>query len=175
MRRLLIGTTAALFSFAFTRASQRKSKQPEQSEITWISADDVVTLEPLFELGEEVITFNPYTSDYALMDFDGSPLYFQVEDVLWDEDDECFRYRLKENDQWFAETWLMTPEHPYMEKPLLQEEESEVRTELTVKAKDANIRLQVDYWLATLQDAKQAGDAKAYEEATKALEELTAK
>jgi hypothetical protein len=183
MKRLLAGMTSAIISFAVTRKLQRKetksAKSAKHTDLVWISADDVEEESdgPKFNVGDEVITHNPYTSDYAAMDFDGSPLYFLIEDFSWDLDDGCYRYKMKHNDEWFAETWLMAPEYPYMAKPPSEEtkEESEMKVELTGKAKERNIQLQIDYWLATLQDAKTSGDTKAYEEATKALEELTAK
>jgi hypothetical protein len=182
MKRLLIGLTSAIMSFAVTRKLQGKAEQADEQPkekhegLVWISAEDVEVEEvnPEFKVGEMVVTYNPYLCDYAETDFDFSPLYFVIEEVLWDEDDECYRYKFEKNDEWYAETWVMTPEHPFMVKKLRTKGAANMPIEkLEGKAKERNVKLQIDYWLATLQDAKVAGDDKGYEEATKALEELT--
>lgn len=174
MKRLLISTTAAIVSFVLTRKARSKPKQVETPSVTWISAEDVEVDGPKFEPGQTITAVNPYTGDYAIADYDGTPLVNDIKDVMYDEDDKCYRYLIDE--EWYSEAWLELPKYPFMTKALIDEEEGpEMKTELTGKAKERNIQLQIDYWLATLQDEKQAGDDKAYGEATKALEELTAK
>jgi hypothetical protein len=144
------------------------TKKPENKpELDWIDGDDEEVDGPLYNVGDTVITFNPYTEDYAVVDFDFSPLYFVVEDYAFDEEDGEYRYKLEGNSEWFAETWVMLPEYPTMTKEMGEEDEEER------EAPKGNRNLQVDYWLATLHDSKMAGDAKGMDEAKKALEELT--
>lgn len=129
MRKILIGAVTAVVSYTLTTtlAKKEKSEDTKDSEgeygnLVWISADEVRDEgEPIFNVGDTVVTFNPYTHDYAEIDLDWSPIYFEVQDVFYDENDGVYRYKLDEN-EWFAESWLMKPEHPYMNKSFNEEE-----------------------------------------------------
>lgn len=127
MRKLLVGLTSITSAVAAYTATRRKLREPitiEPEGFEWIDADEPEVLEPLYDEGEYVITYNPYTQDYVLYDLDFTPLYMKVEDVAWDEEDGEFRYKLEHEDQWFAESWLMEPDYPMMEKELDGDDEN---------------------------------------------------
>jgi hypothetical protein len=120
MKRLIVGFTSAIAGFLITRKLTE-----QQSGVTWISGEGSDKPEPQFDVGDEVLTVDPYTGDYVDTDFDMSPLYFEVEDYAWDVDAEIYRYKLKNNPEWFAEVWLTEPEYPMMTKDLEETTENE--------------------------------------------------
>jgi hypothetical protein len=128
MRRLIVGFTSAIAGFFITRKLTENTKK--QSGVTWISGEGSEKPEPQFDIGDEVLTVDPYTGDYVDTDFDMSPLYFEVEDYAWDVDGEVYRYKLKNNPEWFAEMWLTEPEFPMMTKDLEETTENESKEEI---------------------------------------------
>jgi hypothetical protein len=125
MKRLIVGFTSAIAGFFITRKLTEKKES-----VTWISGEGSDIPEPKFGVGDQIITTNPYTGDYAIQDFDGSPLYNFIEDLAYDEDDEEFRYLIE--GEWFAETWLMDPPYPLMVKDLVENEDTEPKEEKTM-------------------------------------------
>ena len=169
MKKVIAGIASAIGALVTAKGKLESKKEPEpepESNLVWISADD--PNEPIFAEGEYVVTFNPYTNDYAIVDFDFSPLYFKITDVRFDEDDEMFRYKLGGNRDWFAEEWLMKPMVPFMVKPMdtkLPEPKNEPETN----------QFEIDYWLLTLHEAVEREDEKERKQAEEALKELTDK
>jgi hypothetical protein len=131
MKRLIVGFTSAVAGFLITRKLTEKKEG-----VTWISGEgseiNEEKPEPQFDIGEEVLTVDPYTGDYIDTDFDMSPLYFEVEDYAWAYEEGIYRYKLKNNDEWFAEVWLTEPEHPMMTKNLVENEDTEPKEEKTM-------------------------------------------
>lgn len=138
MKKLKIGITSlasAVTAFYVAKKMKEASQEPKYATVPkrldnfeWIDAyestEEVVyeTEEddeddgPLFSIGEMVVTFSPYTDDFVDYDFDGSPLYFEIEDYKWDEEDRCYRYLLEGDGEWYGEDWLAKPEFPFMTK-----------------------------------------------------------
>lgn len=118
MKKFIVGLASAIGAFV----AVRKLSKQEQSSFEWIDADDdedvADELIPEYEVGEIVVTYNPYIEDYADFDFDGSPVYYEIEEVKWDETDKCFRYKVEDGRTWLAESWLAYPKYPFMEKDM---------------------------------------------------------
>lgn len=82
-----------------------------------VTAGTVVpTNEPKYKVGDVVITVNPYTSEFAIADFDDTPMYYEVLQVSYDNTDGEFRYYLSGEENWAAESWLDIPEVPVLFK-----------------------------------------------------------
>lgn len=128
MKRLIVGFTSAIAGYLLTKSTLKKRRNFE-----WISADESEQEsekhEPVFEIGEHVLTVDPYTGDYVDTDFDMTPLYFEIVDYAWSVDERIYRYKLKENDEWVAEVWLSAPEYPMMVQDLVETEENETKEE----------------------------------------------
>lgn len=108
MKRLIVGAVTAAITAITARKVAGKQKPAEPQE------ESLNAKIPKFQPGDTVITTNPFTKDYAYMDFDGSPLFFTVAKVKWCAPDSDFRYLLEEEDEWVAESWLEKPEYPQM-------------------------------------------------------------
>jgi len=169
---LSIAAFAAGERYLRNRTEQQAGKHAEpestpQPTFMWISADS------LFEVGEEVRIQDPFT-----LEVKDVGTYVVIEKFHVKED-FSFYYRLEN-----ASTGEVIAE-PYAEDWLIEAElgggstaESEVeqaRKEAKVKAQQAESvrKFEIDYHLATLHDAKVAGDTKAYAEAEAELKRLT--
>jgi hypothetical protein len=70
-----------------------------------------------FEVGDVVVTLNPYTGDFQIHEEDSEiPQYYQIMDVKRDDGCNTFRYLLSGTDSWCAEEWLDIPDVPVMMK-----------------------------------------------------------
>ncbi|PAE24016.1 hypothetical protein [Bacillus sp. 7894-2] len=112
MKRLLIGLVSAVASFAAVRWARKEKKFEEGFE--WIDADDGTELKPAYSPGGKVLTWNPYTEDYVDYDIESGPFVYIIESVQWDDEDSCYRYKLRHNDDLIAECWLIELEYPTM-------------------------------------------------------------
>ncbi len=99
------------------------AESTDLTTLVFLGAEGEVTHEedvssPLFSAGDDVITVNPYTKEYAIEDLDGTPLYYSVVSFSWDDGDRTWRYALEGEgpDVGFAEEWLERPKFPMMEK-----------------------------------------------------------
>lgn len=126
MRNLIRGlafTAGAYISYAATRAAQaaklkrKNDEEPTESQAEALPAP-TTPQPPKFTPGELVVTVNPYTFDYCYEDFDGTPLYYAVISLSWDDLEGTWRYQLDGEDpqEFFAEEWLESPEHPTFSK-----------------------------------------------------------
>lgn len=114
MKRYLIGAVSAVAAYAITR---RKQKAPAPSTFEWISADEPKERPnpdepmPMFYVGDAVILYSPYTAEFFTNEWQLSPIVYEITDVKYDEDDEVFRYRLKNGApaDWYSEDWLSLP------------------------------------------------------------------
>lgn len=109
MKRLLIGIASAVTAFFAVRKAMKT-----EGTFEWIDADDTDELETMYSTGEKVMLWNPYIDDYVDFDPDHGPLVHIVESSKWDADDECFRYKLENEEDWYAESWLVELEYPTM-------------------------------------------------------------
>lgn len=195
MKRVLIGALTAVTAYAIGRsgrvgrngkqAAEPKEMTAEESLVQWISAEEErqENAEPMYVEGDTVVTINPYTFDYAIVDLDNmTPLYYAVQTVKYDEADKTHRYWLKGEDEWFSEDWLDWAPFPVMAKEEIEavayaEEDVKMTKELTESsaellgaALDEQARKQqVD----SLLDVMNEGTPEEKAEAARVLKEIT--
>lgn len=131
MRKLLLGAIAATSYIATKVAGRRKDKTSHADDVqesSGISDNLKVKIAlPQFSVGDLVVTLNPYTSDYAIIDIDEeTPLYYEIEGTAWDEESGCYRYKIDSEEGWFAESWLIDTPYPIMAKELGEENTNEM-------------------------------------------------
>lgn len=118
MNKILIGITgitalsavAGLLVRAKRKPQQTVPVEPVEPNFEWISAEPT----PEYEVNEKVMLWNPYLEDYAEYDLVDGPLIYAVEQIKYDKTDGCYRYKLKNADDWYAESWLIPIEYPTM-------------------------------------------------------------
>lgn len=75
-----------------------------------VDADDDVedddTPVQAFEEGDTVCVINPFTCEYVYETNDYMPLYYDILEVKWDEQDGTYRYLISGQQEWIAEDWL---------------------------------------------------------------------
>lgn len=129
--------------------------------------------EPKFEVGSYVATYSPFTGEFVDVDWDGTPIYFEVLDVEFDKEDGTYRYLLEDEiygespegeGEWIAEEWLKQPKIPIMvkaEEPNhltvknnLEEKKDEAERNILFKAlEDQAKQTEIDYLLGRLNKA----------------------
>lgn len=128
---ILTATASALAVVRLPAALKRKESKPAEisglTTLVHLGPDGAIAREedvssPLFPPGSEVIAVNPYTHEFAIEDLDGTPLYYEVLSVEWDDADRTWRYMLngESPDEGFAEAWLSKPPHPMMTKEWIE-------------------------------------------------------
>lgn len=178
------------------RKNHRKIRKDEirrtsSDDIMWIDgAESVESADeggPLFEVDQTVITMNPFTFDYAIVDLDETPLYYVIKDIRYDTEENTYRYFLEGEDEWFAEEWLEKPEVPSMTTELRPYREHNLapgksgvsvlepeEIEATSKQLDDMAReLTVDMLLERLSWAMLQGNTEEVEACKRKLEEAT--
>lgn len=59
-----------------------------------------------FDEGDTVCVLNPFTLEYVYETNDYMPLYYDILEVKWDEQDGTYRYLISGQQEWIAEDWL---------------------------------------------------------------------
>lgn len=154
------------------------------SNIQWIDGGDEG--KPLFEKGQTVVTVNPFTMDFAIVDIDGTPLYYVIKDVQYDMEAKTYRYFLDGEDEWFAEDWIDKAPYPAMTTELneyagIGKEQHLVRNGDETGLSESEVRLlhaQLDekaykFNVDRLLDVMRTGTPAEAEQAKEALKELS--
>lgn len=138
---------------------------------------------PMFYVGDNVLIYSPYTAEFLTQEWNISPDYFEVTAVKYDEEQEVFRYQLKdgEPDDWYSEDWLSLPAATSFIREWvtlddteiggdLMEQKTELEGEILTKALDDELKgREIDRFLDMLRE----GDAEEREAAEKELRKLT--
>lgn len=102
MKRLIVGVISAVATaYAIRKAGKPEAQEPKAKV-------------PKFSVGDQVLTISPFTGEYVYVDFDGTPLFYEIDKVKWCEPDGNFRYWIDLEGEWIAESWLQKPEYPPM-------------------------------------------------------------
>jgi hypothetical protein len=131
---------------------------PSLSEITAELAGLSHERTAAFEVGDMVVTLNPYTGDILMFEGenDDMPQYFEILDVKWDGEDNTFRYLLSGQDRWCAEGWIDVPDLPIMMRKWVP---FDIPTESETSAMAARIdELTTEYISSTYLDMMNSGD-----------------
>lgn len=95
--------------------NNENDEQPKgNDDFIWIDGEDTGKRVPLFHVEQTVVTVNPFTHEYAIMDLDETPLYYVIKSIRYDLSGQTYRYFLEGEDQWFAEEWLAIANIPSM-------------------------------------------------------------
>ena len=180
------GIVTGVFTYLGVQAIKEYEAQRGEQEpiVVWITAEheeeteepeetkEDEEMQPLFHVGDEVLTFNPYEQDYV--DFEEwtfTPIYYRVEGYMYDPVDGVYRYKLAGKENWHAENWLMFPEAPRMLKALVQVSPPGGMHQ-QLDDEEAIRKAEIDYLLLSLHDAVLRGndeEAKKYEEELRKL------
>lgn len=133
---------------------------------------------PMYEVGDEVLIYNPYEDGYYARYSDLSPTPYEISDVQYDEDEGVYRYRLvndpmiETDGKWISEDWLSLPIHTKFAKDLDNEQARLANAEPTpefIEAERKIIGKVMDDMaekatIDALLDRMNAGDAEAERE-----------
>lgn len=136
--------------------------------------------EPWFEEGDLAYLVSPINGGYWAGNSDmDEPIVFVVEESMYDEEDEDWRYKVRPRDvseedcglsfdlstEWVAERWM-----DIADKPSLSRKMPTIALEGTVADNRSKDCYEIDYWLDTMSWSTDEGERKQAEER---LRELT--
>ncbi|MBU5266236.1 hypothetical protein [Virgibacillus proomii] len=145
--------------------------------------------EPMFEVGDEVLIYNPYEDGYYAQFDNISPTVYEISDVRFDDKEGVYRYRLVNDPlidmygKWISEDWLSLPLHTTFTRDL-GEKTSEYNhanpTPEMIEAERKIIEKVLDDQaykgtVDMLLDKLNGGNAEERSEAMRKLSELTTK
>lgn len=189
MRHKLIATAIgglAVTIYGLSKLGKQPGNDVEQqpkSKFDWTKNYAVVTAPtptprfdaPMFEVGDEVLIYNPYENGYYAKYANTSPEFYEISDIDYDEQDGVYRYRLvndpmlETDGKWISEDWLSLPLHTKFAKDLDDEEQAQLPTTEFIEAERKIIGKAMDDMarkatVDMLLDRINAGDAEAERE-----------
>lgn len=175
------GLAVALYGLSrIGKKAKNNTKQQSKSEHDWTKRYTVTDEPaprfdaPMFEVGDEVLVYNPYENGYYAKYSDLSPTLYEISDIDYDAQDGVYRYRLvndpmiETDGKWISEDWLSLPLHTKFAKDLDEgradlptPEFIEVERKIIAKVLDDMARKAT---VDALLDRMNAGDAEAERE-----------
>lgn len=184
MKKFIVGAAVA----AAYMLTKNKRKQPKISQVHTLATEVKSSeIKQKFNVGDMVITVNPYTVDYVVTDLDLTPLYYDIYDVIYDKERSTYWYALTDetdiDGQWYSEEWLSYPPFPEMtaevDEDVVNEEVFDVNTEKTFmsekdrdKLSDKMDEMARSYYVDYLLDVMIHGNVDEKENAERKLTEL---